>query len=99
MPTASSRWHGRTADQQVHDAHLEADSLLLDARQQSQRITEEARSRAYDIAKDSRRRDDDAKTDLHHRRAALARETDELAEFAENYRTALKDHVRRLAQS
>jgi vacuolar-type H+-ATPase subunit H len=88
----------RTADQQVHDAHLEADSLLLDARQQSQRITEEARSRAYNIAKDSRRRDD-AKTDLHHRRAALARETDELAEFAESYRTALKDHVRRLAQS
>lgn len=83
----------RTADRQVQGARLQADALLLDARGQSERFTEEARSRAYAIAEDSRRRNDDAETDLHRRRAVLLREVDELAEFAENYRTALKDHV------
>lgn len=88
----------RTADQQVHGAHQEADALLLDARERSERITEEARSTAHDIEENSRRRADDAENDLHHRHAALQREADELAEFAESYRTALKDHVRRQAQ-
>jgi DivIVA domain-containing protein len=89
----------RTADQEVHGAHLEADALLLDARERSERITEEARSAAHDIEEDSRRRADDAENELHRRHATLQREADELAEFAENYRTALKDHVRRQAQN
>jgi DivIVA domain-containing protein len=86
----------RTADRQVHGARVQADALLLDARGQSERITEEARSTAYDIAEDSRRRNDDAENDLHRRHTVLLRQVDELAEFAGSYRTALKDHVRRL---
>jgi DivIVA domain-containing protein len=88
----------RTADRQVRDARLEADALLLDAREQSERIAEGARSTAQGIVEKSGRRDDDAEADLQRRRAALAREVDELEGFAGSYRTALMDHVRRQGQ-
>jgi len=87
-----------TAGERVRDARQEARELLVGAREQSERIGRQAQVTAEDIEQESRRRDGDAATALQERHTALVREVGELAEFAESYRAALRDHVRHQAE-
>ena len=88
----------RTADERVREAQQEAKELLAGAREKSERIGRQAQAAAHDLAERSRRQDGDAQLALHERHTALVREVGELAEFAESYRTALREHVLHQAQ-
>lgn len=87
-----------TAGERVRDARQEARELLVGAREKSDRISRQAQAAADDIEQESRRRDNDAGTALKERHTALVREVGELADFAESYRAALRDHVRHQAE-
>ncbi len=83
-----------TAEQHLGGAQQTSDQLLTEARARSERISAEARQAAHRIEQESRRRHRDAAADLQVRHSALVHEIDELATFAQSYRSALAEHMR-----
>ncbi|GIF26626.1 DivIVA domain-containing protein [Actinoplanes tereljensis] len=88
----------RTADDHMRHAHEESNALINEARERSERTTDEARKLAGDIESNARRHHQEAAAELGTKRAGLLREIDEMTEFIENYRHALRDHVTRQGQ-
>jgi DivIVA domain-containing protein len=83
----------RTADDHMQEADAESHALIAEARERSQRVTREARQMVSDIEQNAHRHESEAAAGLATGRAALVKQIQELAEFAENYRVALEAHL------
>lgn len=83
----------RTADDHMQQADEESHALIAGAQERSERMVREARQLVIDIEQNTHRHQSEAAAALETRRAALLKEIDELTEFAQNYRTALEDHL------
>jgi cell division septum initiation protein DivIVA len=87
-----------TADQHLHDARRESESVLAEARERSGRLVREAREKAGDIEREARRRHAEAQAQLQARHDGLLRDIGEMTTFAEGYQAALKDHIVRQSE-
>jgi DivIVA domain-containing protein len=88
----------RTADDHLNEAHRQSDALAAEAREKSERVIGEARQKAHDIEENTRRREIEAAAELRAGDAAVRQQIQELTGFAESYRAALTEHVRRQSQ-
>ncbi|MEU4165050.1 DivIVA domain-containing protein [Actinoplanes sp. NPDC026670] len=83
----------RTADEHVRDAQRESDDLLVSARAQADQLTGDAIRTADTIESDARRQHAEALDEVARDRAAMVAEIERLDELAQDYRSALGDHV------
>ncbi|GIE78042.1 cell wall synthesis protein Wag31 [Actinoplanes philippinensis] len=88
----------RTADEHVRDAQRESDDLLVSARAQADQLTGDAIRTADTIEADARRQHAEALDEVARDRAAMVAEIERLDELAQDYRSALGDHVVRQLQ-
>lgn len=88
----------RTADDHMHDARLESETLLAAARDESDLIAREAQAKASATEGDARRNHTDAMTSLQDRRAALLEEIEQLTQLARSYQAALNEHMKQQLQ-
>jgi DivIVA domain-containing protein len=83
----------RTADEHVRDAQRESDDLLISARAQADQMTGDAIRTAGTIEADARRQHAEALDEVARDRAAMVAEIERLDELAQDYRSALGQHV------
>jgi DivIVA domain-containing protein len=83
----------RTADEHVRDAQRESDDLLVSARAQADQMTGDAMRTAGTIEADARRQHAEALDEVARDRAAMVAEIERLDELAQDYRSALGQHV------
>jgi DivIVA domain-containing protein len=83
----------RTAEEHVRDAQRESDDLLVSARAQADQMTGDAIRTADTIETDARRQHAEALDEVARDRAAMVAEIERLDELAQDYRSALGDHV------
>jgi DivIVA domain-containing protein len=83
----------RTADEHVRDAQRESDDLLVSARAQADQMTGDAIRTAGTIEADARRQHAEALDEVARDRAAMVAEIERLDELAQDYRSALGQHV------
>jgi DivIVA domain-containing protein len=83
----------RTAEEHVRDAQRESDDLLVSARAQADQMTGDAIRTADTIETDARRQHAEALDGVARDRAAMVAEIERLDELAQDYRSALGDHV------
>ena len=88
----------RTADDHLHGARLESETLLAAARDQSDLIFREAQVKASTTENDARRHHAEAMTSLQDRRAALLEEIEQLTQLARGYQAALNHHMKQQLQ-
>jgi DivIVA domain-containing protein len=88
----------RTADDHLHESRRQSHALAAQARAESERVVDEARHKVQTIEEDIRRRQREAAAELQAGDAALRRQVEELAGFAESYRAALAEHLRLQSQ-
>ncbi|WP_433795608.1 DivIVA domain-containing protein [Actinoplanes sp. CA-252034] len=88
----------RTADEHVRDAQRESDDLLVSARAQADQLTGDAVRTADSIEADARRQHAEALDEVARDRAAMVAEIERLDELAQDYRSALGEHVVRQLQ-
>jgi DivIVA domain-containing protein len=83
----------RTADDHMHDAEREAETVVTGARSKADQITSEASLKAGTIESDARRNHSEALSSIGTKRAALLDEIDRLGQLAQSYHSALNNHV------
>jgi DivIVA domain-containing protein len=83
----------RTADEHVRDAQRESADLLVSAQSQADRMTGDAMRTADTIEADARRQHAEALDEVARDRAAMVAEIERLDELAQDYRSALGEHV------
>jgi len=88
----------RTADDHMHDARRESESLLAAAREESELIAREAQLKASTTEGDARRNHTEAMTSLQDKRAAVLAEIEKLTQLAQSYQAALNEHMRQQLQ-
>ena len=88
----------RTADDHLHDARLESETLLSAAREESDLIAREAQLKASTTEGDARRNHTESMTSLQDKRAAVLEEIEQLGQLAKSYHAALNDHMRQQLQ-
>lgn len=88
----------RTADDHLHDARRESESLLAAAREQSEQIAREAKLMATTTEGDARRNHTESMTSLQDKRAALLAEIEKLTQLAQSYQAALNEHMKQQLQ-
>jgi DivIVA domain-containing protein len=88
----------RTADDHMHDARLESETLLSQAREESDLIVREAQLKATATEGDARRNHTEAMTSLQDKRAALLEQIEQLGQLAQSYQAALNSHMKQQLQ-
>ena len=88
----------RTADDHLHDARLESDTLLSAARDEAEQIARDAQIKASTTEGDARRNHTESMTTLQDKRAALLEEIERLGQLAQSYQAALNSHMKQQLQ-
>jgi DivIVA domain-containing protein len=88
----------RTADDHLHDARRESDTLVSAARHKAEQITREAQLKATATEADARRHHTESIASLHDERAALLAEIERLGRLAQSYQATLNSHMEQQLQ-